>query len=227
MSTQQVIGNYICNHCILPSSLSGGDITEIFKITEEQYGLYLLDIAGHGQTITNTVTQIKKLLIELANSQQSLEYITNPGSLVKQLNLLLRARKIFKYLTLLYGVLDLNKNCFNYTIAGHYPNPILLDTQQHAKYLPGKGIPLGILENSQFETYSIPLEINNTIIVFSDGIIKSSMLNFAIEDRINYLLELTSRTNADLNAIAQQLNLGFTTNNIKDDIIITTLKRTS
>lgn len=226
MSTKQVIDNYICNHCILPSTLSGGDVTEIFKINEKQYGLYLLDIAGHGQAITNTVTQIKQLLIELANSKNNLEYITDPGSLVKQLNLLLHEKKICKYLTLLYGVLDLNNNCFNYTIAGHYPNPILLDNQQHAKYLPGKGISLGILANYQFATFSVPLGINDTIIIFSDGIIKSLMLDLTIEDRIDYLLELTSKTKADLNTIMQQFNLNFAGNNIKDDITITILKRT-
>lgn len=225
MSTQQVIGNYICNYGIIPSTRTGGDAVEIFQISEDHYGLYLLDLSGHGQVISNIVTQIKELIMQLANAEQKSHFSVNPQELMQQLNTYLYSNKLGKYLTLLYGVLDLKNNCFNYSVAGHYPNPILLNNKRYTKYLFSKGVPLGILKNASFEKFSIPMSVEDAIILFSDGIVKFFMPESDIEDRSNYLLELISQTQAEYSNLLQKLNLQKTTSNITDDIIITIIKR--
>lgn len=225
MSTQQVIGNYICNYGIIPSTCTGGDAVEIFQISEDHYGLYLLDLSGHGHLIINIVTQIKELILQLANAEQKSYFSVNPQELMQQLNTYLYSNKLGKYLTLLYGVLDLKNNCFNYSVAGHYPNPILLNNKGYTKYLFSKGVPLGILKNASFEKFSIPMSVEDAIILFSDGIVKFFMPESDIEDRSNYLLELISQTQAEYSNLLQKLNLQTTTSNITDDIIITIIKR--
>ena len=219
--TKQVVGNYICSYDIIPSGQHNYDAIEFFKISESKYGLYLVDVAGTGDLSIKAVKKVQELIIQLAIAEQHL----NPESLIQQLNSTIYTAKLGKYLTLFYGVLDLENNCFNYSIAGHYPNPILLDNNNHAKYLFGKGFPLGILPNITFEKFSIPIPINTSIILFSDGIMKFFMPQEDIEYRSNYLLTLICDSKAQIQTLIQKLNLNSATINILDDIIVTIITR--
>jgi serine phosphatase RsbU (regulator of sigma subunit) len=223
--TQQVVGNYTCSYDIIPSRHSSYDAIDFFKISESKYGLYLIDVAGTGNLSIKAVAQVQELIIKLACSEQKTSFASNPESLIQQLNSTIYTIKLGKFLTLFYGVLDLENNCFNYSIAGHYPNPILLDNNNHAKYLFGKGFPLGILPNTTFEKFSIPISTNSSIILLSDGIMKFFMPQEDIEYRSNYLLTLICESNAQLPTLLQKLNLNSATLNILDDIIVAIIKR--
>lgn len=227
MSTQQftqlVVGNYICNYGIIPSTNNGSDVIECFKISESKYGLYLLDVAGKNNLARNTTKEVQRLILNLALSEQRLLYSTNPEQLVQELNNTLCAVKITKYLTLLYGILDLETNYFSYSIAGHYPNPILLNNK-YSQYLFGKGFPLGILPNATFEKFATQLQINDSIILLSDGIIKSFMPQEDMENKNNRLLESVFDTKAKLELLIQKLHL---TTTIVDDIIVAIITRKS
>ena len=188
--TQQIVGNYICSYGILPSPKSGGDINDFFKISDSKYGIYLIDVAGIGKSSVTAIKQVKDLIISLALSEQQTLYSQNPELLLQQTNLAVYNAKLGKYLTLIYGVLDLESNYFNYSIAGHYPNPILLDQNGHAKYLFGKGFPIGILPNATFEKFTIQIPTNNSILLFSDGIMRFLMPHENMEYRSNYLLNI-------------------------------------
>ncbi len=222
--TQQVVGNYICSYDIIPSGHNNNDVFKLFQISESKYGTYLVDVA-RTNNLPNSIKQIQELIINLACSEQKIFYSLNPESLLQKLNSQIYAEKLNKYLTLFYGVLDLENNCFNYSIAGHYPNPILLDNNNHAKYLFGKGFPLGILPNTTFEKFSVPIPKNSSIVLFSDGIMKFFMPQEDIEYRSNYLLNLICTSKAELQPLLQNLNLNTTTLNILDDIIVAIIKR--
>lgn len=223
--TQQAIGNYICNYGIIPSTQTGYDIFDFFKISESQYGLYLLDVAGNGQSSKIAAQQTDQLICSFLQSDQKSLYINNPEILMHQLNSKIYNLKLGKYLTLFYGVLDLTNNCFNYSIAGHYPNPILLDYKGFTKFLFGKGFPLGVLPNTLFEKFSTPIQINEAIIVFSNGIMKQYMPTEDMDHKSDYLLNITYNSKAKINNLLDQLNLNLQSNNIIDDIIIAVINR--
>ena len=144
---------------------------------------------------------------------------------MQQTNLAVYNAKLGKYLTLIYGVLDLESNYFNYSIAGHYPNPILLDQNGHAKYLFGKGFPIGILPNATFEKFTIQIPTNNSILLFSDGIMRFLMPHENMEYRSNYLLNIICNSKAEIRLLLQNLKLNENTPNITDDIAITIINK--
>ena len=132
--------------------------------------------------------------------------------------------KLSKYITLIYGILDLQNNKLDYTIAGYYPNPIFVDDKKHAKYLFGKGYPLGLLPQATFERFSIKINPDNALMFFSDGIMRFFMLEDDHAEKDQKLLKLVSDPKMDISDILHKLKLNFETL-VNDDIVILNIQR--
>ncbi len=120
--------------------------------------------------------------------------------------------------------MDLKNNTLNYTIAGYYPNPILVDSKLHAKYLFGKGYPLGIVPKASFENFTVSIEPNNSLIFFSDGIMRFFMPGEDSDVKNNGLLNLVCTSKVEIDSILHKLDLTYSTP-IIDDIVIFTIQR--
>ena len=232
MSTQQyshnkrIIGDYLVSYGVMQSVYDSCDIIDFFKIGEFQYGLYLADVAGTGDTSIAVMHQLQGLINKhcFACLEQKENCVLDPAAIVNNINAEIYTGKLGKYVTLVYGILDLKNNTLDYTIAGYYPNPIFVGAKFDAKYLFGKGYPLGILPNATFERFNISIPEHSSIVFFSDGIMRFLMLSEDKESKDNQLLNLVSGAKVEIDGILQKLNLTYSTP-IVDDIVILTIQR--
>ena len=148
------VQDYSFNYKIIPSLELSGDFVEYFYITEDIYGLYLADVSGHGASSAFITVLLKSLI-----SQYQAHYrinkddtIMSPAQMMQVLSKEIFAAKLNKYLTIIYGVINLSSGEFTYGIGGHYPSPILLKQDGTAEYLPGRGFPVGIMANADYKT---------------------------------------------------------------------------
>lgn len=164
-------GPYDFSHEVAPSLYLSGDFVDYFKIDAEHVGMYIADVSGHGAS-SAFVTVLLKSLIELALTRYEIHNeltILEPEKLLELLSKEIHTAKLGKYLTIVYGIIDLTNNQFTYSIGGHYPNPILLEAG-HARFLEGKGFPVGIMKQATYQKQTIPLEAGMQLVMFSDGI---------------------------------------------------------
>lgn len=232
MSTQQyshnkrIIGDYLVSYGVMQSVYDSCDIIDFFKIGEFKYGFYLADVAGTGDSSVAVMHKLQALINKhcFACLDNKDECLLDPALIVKNINAELYTSQLGKYVTLIYGVLDLKTNILDYTIAGYYPNPIVIDSSFKSKYLFGKGYPLGIIKQATFEKFSVKIEEDNSLIFFSDGILRFLMLSEDKQSKDVQLLNLVSGSHIEIDDILHKLNLTYSSP-IIDDIVILTIQR--
>ena len=164
-------GAYHFSHSVAPSLYLSGDFVDYFKIDDQQFGFYIADVSGHGSSSAFVTVLLKSSMAQLLTNYESKRdlMITEPEKLLAKIGEEIYSAKLGKYLTMIYGVVDLAKNQMIYSIGGHYPNPVLLEDGQ-ARFLEGKGFPVGIMQNATYQRESVNLKPDSRVLMFSDGI---------------------------------------------------------
>jgi sigma-B regulation protein RsbU (phosphoserine phosphatase) len=76
------------------------------------------------------------------------------------------------FVTVFYGILDPTAGTLTYCNAGHHP-PYLLEahTDEAIHPLPGRGIALGVLEDTDWEPVTIELPVGAALLLYTDGVL--------------------------------------------------------
>lgn len=218
-----VINNFSFKFKVIPSLLLSGDFIEYFMINDDLVAVYLADVSGHGAS-SAFITILLKGMISKYNVQFHAKHddtILNPSKLMSAVSDEFHAAKLGKYLTLVYGVLNVKTNEFIYGVGGHYPNPILYTKDGNARILEGSGFPIGIVPNAEYQTHSIKLEPGEHIVMFSDGVMEVFMPGKNLTDKEEGLLKLVRESKGDINAMLRGSGVTTTSSITQpDDITI-------
>lgn len=164
-------GGYRFSHGVIPSLFLSGDFLDYFRLNEKQFAFYIADVSGHGASSAFVTVLLKGLMTQFLNSYQMKEdpLILQPDNLLARISAEIYSAKLGKYLTMVYGIINLDDNQLVYSIGGHYPNPILIDNYQ-VRFLEGKGFPVGIMKQVTYPKFSMELPKGSRLVMFSDGI---------------------------------------------------------
>jgi serine phosphatase RsbU (regulator of sigma subunit)/anti-sigma regulatory factor (Ser/Thr protein kinase) len=156
-----------------PSESVGGDLFDRIKISDTQYVVYIGDISGHGVQAALLMTAVKAIIKIMVESDA--DNLDLPR-LVTKLNDKLCSELFINnnYMTLLIGIIDLEKESFHYLNAGH-PPVIELDTiSGETRIIDATGsMPVGWMPKLVYkmeDTDTIQLTEHNIILLFTDGI---------------------------------------------------------
>ncbi|MDY6915662.1 MAG: PAS domain S-box protein [Candidatus Cloacimonadota bacterium] len=155
-----------------PSSQVGGDIFDIKQIGERKYVLYVGDISGHGVQAALLMTAVRSTISMLINSERK---EIKPYKIINKLNRII-SKELFhqNYLTMIFTIIDLEKNKISYLNAGHPPILKYNMQTQKTEILPTKGgIPIGWDKDYNYkkeEQDSIEISETNLYFLYTDGI---------------------------------------------------------
>jgi sigma-B regulation protein RsbU (phosphoserine phosphatase) len=96
------------------------------------------------------------------------------------------------FVTVFYGVLDLEKGFLNYCNAGHNPGYMCHLENGHTVDTLGKtGIPLGMFENFTWRSDSVTFEEGAVLLLYSDGLTEAHNADEELfgDDRLLALVE--------------------------------------
>jgi sigma-B regulation protein RsbU (phosphoserine phosphatase) len=74
-----------------------------------------------------------------------------------------------QYFTLVYGDWDASEGRFRYVVAGH-PSPLLLRRGAPSVELPGRGLPIGMIEGASYRDEVVSLEPGDRVYLYTDGL---------------------------------------------------------
>lgn len=213
-------GPYEFQYKILPSLYLSGDFVDYFKVSDTLYGFYIADVSGHGASSAFITVMLKSFIAQM----QSTPMILEPHLILKKLGDELLKAQLGKYLTMIYGIIDIEKNHLEYSVGGHYPMPILYDGEK-GRYLEGEGFAVGIFEEAVYEKYHLKLPERFSLILYSDGILellpgKNLLENEAILLKKSSDFSLTSETMLEIFGIQEENAAGH----LPDDITFLMLK---
>ncbi|MEI8379003.1 MAG: SpoIIE family protein phosphatase [Planctomycetota bacterium] len=164
-----------------PCNELAGDMLNVLPLDDDHIGIYMLDVSGHGvQASLMAVSACQSLACHKDSSSvlwsrrdgSSTYTLNSPALAVELLNSRFVAQASSEqYFTLVYGILNSSSGEFRYTVAGH-PAPIHISAGGSPHYVPGDGLPVGIVE-TPYEEHSIQLEPGERLFFYSDGLTES------------------------------------------------------
>ena len=146
-----------------PAREISGDLFDFFEHGDENSLIAFGDVSGKGAAAALYGALVSGLLRILAPRRRS------PAQLMRALNEALLERKVdAQYVTLLLVLWDPAAKTLTVANAGALP-PVICRNNQ---FLDPKleGVPLGLLDDREYDQVTITLEPNDTVLLYSDGI---------------------------------------------------------
>jgi len=151
----------------VPHEIVGGDYYAIAKLGEDQYGLMLTDVMGHGVAAALYTMHLSQLWDRFHG------LLANPAEFAATVNkeLVKVVKTDASFATMVCGVVDLEDRVFRFTGAGG-PQVLLMRPDGTHECLESPGLPLGIMDDAAYDEVSIELQEGNGLLLFSDGAIE-------------------------------------------------------
>ncbi|AVO51255.1 serine phosphatase RsbU (regulator of sigma subunit) [Ectopseudomonas oleovorans] len=211
-------------HQIIPSLYLSGDFVDYFRIDERRIAFYLADVSGHGASSAFVTVLLKfmttRLLYEWRRGGTLPEF--KPSDVLGHINRGLINCKLGKHVTMLGGVIDEESGQFTYSIGGHLPLPVLFEGGQ-ARYLEGRGLPVGLFEEAEYSDHVMALPESFSLTLLSDGIL-DLLPGDTLKDKELALPQLVSQAGGSLDGLRQVLGLA-NLGEMPDDIALLVLSR--
>ena len=179
-----------------PAYETGGDYYDFVKLDDHRIAVTIGDVSGKGIQAAFYMTFIKGILHSLCRE------IDSPAEILKKVNRLFydNARR-GTFISLVYGIIDLQKNTFRFARAGHNPVLRVASKKGLIEELKPKGIGIGLSKDrfdEQLEEVELSIEENNVLVLYTDGIVEalSESQNFYGTDRLNSMIKRNARKSA-------------------------------
>ncbi|HBO4262720.1 TPA: SpoIIE family protein phosphatase [Pseudomonas aeruginosa] len=212
------------SHRIIPSLYLSGDFVDYFRVDERRVAFYLADVSGHGASSAFVTVLLKfmttRLLYESRRNGTLPEF--KPSEVLAHINRGLINTKLGKHVTMLGGVIDLEKNSLTYSIGGHLPLPVLF-VEGQASYLEGRGLPVGLFDDATYDDRVMELLPSFSLSLFSDGIL-DVLPGATLKEKEASLPEQVAAAGGTLDGLRQVFGLANLAE-MPDDIALLVLSR--
>lgn len=157
-----------------PSVMLGGDMYAWYVIEEGKYGIFLMDVMGHGIASSLVSMSIQSLL------RGMIKRVVHPKKVMNELNnhiiTLFRNNESSPlkkyYITAIYVVIDTKNQWIQYASAGHPPG-LLIDGKGTTTELNMGTIPLGMLTEIEVQTGETSFTEESKLILYTDGLFEN------------------------------------------------------
>ena len=176
----------------IPSRSIGGDFFDCFQLPDGSVGFVLGDVAGKGPAAALLAASAQGMLVVNAT------HTVSPAEAMTRLNrAFCRRVPVGRFVTLFYGVLHPDGRLV-FCNAGHN-FPYVQPVEGEALELQTGGLPIGIMEDGEYEEEVIRLEPGQKLIVFSDGITEAETKDGELygEDRLKECLQSLGSASAE------------------------------
>jgi len=163
----KIIGLDIAALCI-PANEVGGDYYDFVKLDNNRLGVLIGDVSGKGVSAAFYMTLTKGII------KSSVQENLSPSQV------LIRANQLFYenvergiFVSLIYGVFDLEKRTFTSARAGHNPVLLMRRLQQNAVFVSPQGLALGLDHGEVFarniQEQTLVLNNGDVFVFYTDG----------------------------------------------------------
>jgi serine phosphatase RsbU (regulator of sigma subunit) len=161
----QVAARYV------PMASVAGDFYDFAKMDDKRLGILVADVSGHGVPASLISSMVK---IAFASNTT---HAANPAEVLHGINQVLCGKLESYFVTAGYLFLDMEEKNMIYAGAGHMPLLLWRAAEKKIHEFREKGTVLGQFEDIQFKNIHIPLQPDDRIILYTDGIVETSNTN--------------------------------------------------
>ena len=152
--------------CMLPARQVGGDFYDVFAIDPNHIGVLIGDVADKGVPSALFMARAHALFMAEAD-----DAALSSGQVMRLVNHhITRLQKSTQFVTVLYGILDLEDNEFRFTRAGHEPPLILHVDGTVERVSHSSGMAIGLWETIKLDERTVKLSRGQTLLLYTDGL---------------------------------------------------------
>jgi sigma-B regulation protein RsbU (phosphoserine phosphatase) len=146
---------------------AGGDYYDVLPLPEDQWGLFVADVSGHGTPAAVVMAMMHTLLHSFPGP------VMPPAHVFAHLNRhLLSMAPEGMFATAFYGVYDPYYRRLRHASAGH-PAPLLRRGTDQVEEIAGTtGVPLGVAEEDNWTEREVSLAPGDALLLYTDGIVE-------------------------------------------------------
>jgi sigma-B regulation protein RsbU (phosphoserine phosphatase) len=150
-------------------SRAGGDYYDVLPLPEDQWGLFVADVSGHGTPAAVVMAMLHTLLHAFPGPRLP------PAHVLAHLNrYLLAVAPEGMFATAFYGVYDPHYRRLRYASAGH-PRPRWRRSGGRIGEVDGpSGLPLGVLDDDSWTEAELGLVPGDALLLYTDGILEGT-----------------------------------------------------
>jgi len=206
----------------IPCAKLGGDIFDYYWLDEEHLAFYLLDVAGHG--IHSALLSVSILNLVRNNSLYNTDPY-QPWTILTELNRLFQMEEGNNYFTIWYGVYNTNNRELVYSSAGHPPAILITGKNSDSKIikLSTPNIPVGMMEDVEFDQQLFNVEPESSLYLFSDGIYEIPLGNgdiWGLKNFTDVLLNIEQNKENQLEKVIDRVHIINESGSFEDDLSI-------
>lgn len=180
----------------VPAKQMNGDYHH-FVQDDQGISIAVADVIGKGIPAALCMSMIKYAMDSFPESRK------NPNQILENLNRVVeRNVDPSMFITMFYGMYNIEDHTFTYASAGHEPGFYFKADTQIFEDLDAKGLVLGIDQNYKYLQYQTKVEPGDMIVLLSDGVTESRtdegfVERSAITDLINRYKDLSAQEMVD------------------------------
>lgn len=142
----------------------GGDFFDFFNPCPGKLAIVIGDVAGKGLNAAIQIAAVKYGIRGFAYEDPS------PSIVAARTNdFMVRERTVGGFVSVFYGLIDVNTKILTYTNAGHEP-PLLRGADGSVQRLLSNGIVMGVTSGYEYEERTIELKQDARLLLYTDGI---------------------------------------------------------
>jgi phosphoserine phosphatase RsbU/P len=182
-------------HRYQPAETVSGDFFNVSALSEDEAGVFICDVTGHGMRAALVTAMIRALVEELKPIAQ------NPGMFLRKINTdlftILKTTGSPMLTTAFYFVANWRTGVMRFANAGH-PKPLLV-RRAEGRVEPlvnasGKSQPaLGLFEEPPYQTSEIKLAPGDLVMLFTDGLYEVQGLNEELYSQERLIMDAKDR----------------------------------
>ncbi|MEJ8552723.1 SpoIIE family protein phosphatase [Tepidibacter sp. Z1-5] len=176
----------------------GGDLYDFINIDDDNVGIFISDISGHGIAAAMITTMVKAII------DSSKELLYTPDKLMKNINNKILNVAENMYLTAFYGVYNNKSKEFTYIRCSH-PYPLLISDNKVVEIKESEGMMLGVFDKLEFKSHKIKLKEGDKILFYTDGLMETKN-NLGCEFNNRVFEIINSRLDKNINEIIDNIN---------------------
>ena len=207
-----------------PAKDVGGDFYDFFRIDDDRIGFVMADVSGKGIPAAIFMA-VSRTLIRATGIRGG-----KPSECIAYSNKLLAAESVDSmFVTVFYGILNVNTGVVTFCNAGHNP-PYLMKSDGTVEPLPIMNDPVvGAIDGLDYHDGTLQLEHGDSIVLFTDGVTEAVNKDFEEfgDSRLKKTLEGVTRQSCQQTIETVKADVAAFVGEAEqsDDITILALKR--
>ncbi|MDQ0273203.1 PP2C family protein-serine/threonine phosphatase [Cytobacillus purgationiresistens] len=152
----------------VPAKHMNGDYFHFVKDENGSVSIAIADVIGKGLPAALCMSMIKYSMDSLPENRKS------PTLVLENLNRVVEQNvDLTMFITMLYGIYNIENHMFTYASAGHEPGLYYNASEKEFTELTAKGLLLGIEKTTKYRQYEKEVSPGDMIILMSDGVTES------------------------------------------------------